>query len=184
MDYGSYRGRGRDKMSGAFRPIGYLPETSEWVDKIYRLEDETDQYTADDVLGGVDGIDNAAPQALANRTRFLKDQLVLFATILSAMQDALSPVMATIKRLAIQKEAPTDPKIVWLQLEEGASAEHIYNVAAQRTPLLVVTLENGQQMVNPVLEMTLEDGRTFYVRTDGVNVTVPKVSEYLEPMEG
>lgn len=46
-----------------------LPETSEWTPGIYQLE------TSDPVLGGPEGVDNLAPKQLANRTRWLKDQI-------------------------------------------------------------------------------------------------------------
>lgn len=46
-----------------------LPENVEWTAGIYQLE------TSDPVLGGPDGIDNLQAKQLANRSRWLKDQL-------------------------------------------------------------------------------------------------------------
>ncbi len=46
-----------------------LVETSVFEEGIYQLEEE------DVVLGGPDGIDNVQPRQLANRTKYLKDQL-------------------------------------------------------------------------------------------------------------
>ena len=46
-----------------------LPENIEWTAGIYQLE------TSDPVLGGPDGIDNLQAKQLANRSRWLKDQL-------------------------------------------------------------------------------------------------------------
>jgi phage-related tail fiber protein len=46
-----------------------LPEQNEWAAGIYQLE------TSDPVLGGPDGIDNLQGKQLANRTRWLKDQI-------------------------------------------------------------------------------------------------------------
>ncbi|WP_052229454.1 gp53-like domain-containing protein [Pseudomonas fluorescens] len=46
-----------------------LPEANEWPEGIYQLE------TSDPVLGGPEGIDNLQAKQLANRTKWLKDQL-------------------------------------------------------------------------------------------------------------
>ncbi|EKT4469984.1 hypothetical protein QEM11_000791 [Pseudomonas putida] len=46
-----------------------LPENIDWTPGVYQLE------TSDPVLGGPDGIDNLQAKQLANRTRWLKDQL-------------------------------------------------------------------------------------------------------------
>lgn len=46
-----------------------LPEVNEWPEGIYQLE------TSDPVLGGPEGIDNLQAKQLANRTKWLKDQL-------------------------------------------------------------------------------------------------------------
>lgn len=46
-----------------------LPEINEWPEGIYQLE------TSDPVLGGPEGIDNLQAKQLANRTKWLKDQL-------------------------------------------------------------------------------------------------------------
>lgn len=46
-----------------------LPEVNEWPEGIYQLE------TSDPVLGGPEGIDNRQAKQLANRTKWLKDQL-------------------------------------------------------------------------------------------------------------
>ncbi|WP_433886051.1 hypothetical protein [Pseudomonas vranovensis] len=46
-----------------------LPERIEWTPGIYQWE------TSDPVLGGPDGIDNRPTKELANRTRWLKDQI-------------------------------------------------------------------------------------------------------------
>ncbi|WP_181639928.1 hypothetical protein [Pseudomonas sivasensis] len=46
-----------------------LPESNEWTLGIYQLE------TSDPVLGGPEGIDNLQGKQLANRTKWLKDQL-------------------------------------------------------------------------------------------------------------
>lgn len=46
-----------------------LPESNEWTAGIYQLE------TSDPVLGGPEGIDNQQAKQLANRTKWLKDQL-------------------------------------------------------------------------------------------------------------
>lgn len=46
-----------------------LPEVNEWPEGIYQLE------TSDPVLGGPEGIDNLQAKQLANRTKWLKDQI-------------------------------------------------------------------------------------------------------------
>ncbi|MFJ2713402.1 hypothetical protein ACIOZM_21350 [Pseudomonas sp. NPDC087346] len=46
-----------------------LPESNEWTEGIYQLE------TSDPVLGGPEGIDNLQGKQLANRTKWLKDQI-------------------------------------------------------------------------------------------------------------
>ncbi|MBP5951294.1 gp53-like domain-containing protein [Pseudomonas sp. P42] len=46
-----------------------LPEVNEWPEGIYQLE------TSDPVLGGPEGIDNLQGKQLANRTKWLKDQI-------------------------------------------------------------------------------------------------------------
>lgn len=46
-----------------------LPESTEWTEGIYQLE------TSDPVLGGPEGIDNLQGKQLANRTKWLKDQI-------------------------------------------------------------------------------------------------------------
>ncbi|MFJ5239550.1 gp53-like domain-containing protein [Pseudomonas neuropathica] len=46
-----------------------LPEVNEWPEGIYQLE------TSDPVLGGPEGIDNLQGKQLANRTKWLRDQI-------------------------------------------------------------------------------------------------------------
>ncbi|MDE1531699.1 hypothetical protein PVE90_18485 [Pseudomonas carnis] len=46
-----------------------LPESNEWAQGVYQLE------TSDPVLGGPEGIDNLQAKQLANRTKWLKDQV-------------------------------------------------------------------------------------------------------------
>lgn len=46
-----------------------LPESNEWTQGVYQLE------TSDPVLGGPEGIDNLQAKQLANRTKWLKDQI-------------------------------------------------------------------------------------------------------------
>ncbi|WP_448092505.1 gp53-like domain-containing protein [Pseudomonas lini] len=46
-----------------------LPESNEWTEGIYQFE------TSDPVLGGPEGIDNLQGKQLANRTKWLKDQI-------------------------------------------------------------------------------------------------------------
>ena len=178
MDINNYKGRGKDKISGEYRPIRYLPNVSEWVGKIYMYEDETDQYTADDVLGGLTGIDNAQSQALANRTYFLKDKLMKLAEVVSAMQLAISPMMTSMKKLVIQSEAVTD----WehearLVLEPSAEADALYEQIRGKVPRVVLSLESGY-VVSPTLKITLENGKVFFIRTDGETVIVPKVEDF------
>lgn len=49
--------------------MAYLPQTSTFDVGIYQIE------TADDVIGGVDGISNMQAKALGNRTKYLKDHV-------------------------------------------------------------------------------------------------------------
>lgn len=55
-----------------------LKEQSVWEEGIYQIE------TSDPVMGGEHGIDNKAPRQLANRTKWLKDQLTTQQTALSS----------------------------------------------------------------------------------------------------
>lgn len=181
MEYTHYKGRGKDKISGEIRPVTYLPNISEWVGKIYCLEDETDRYSADDVLGGVGGVDNAQGQALANRTYFLKDSLVKMGEIISAMQLAMQPMLTTIKKLVIQQNEVTDYlHEAWLYLGDDAEAQRFYRQIVGIVPELIITFEGGSYVKRPIFELSFEDGRTFFIRTDGVTVIVPKVEDFLD----
>ena len=180
MDYTSYKGRGKDKISGEYRPIRYLPNVSEWVGKIYMLEDESDQYSADDVLGGVGGIDNAQPQALANRTYYLKDTLVKIGEVISAMQLALAPMLTTIKKLVIQKNTVTDwEHDAWLTMKSSTEADQFYERIKGSVPRIILTFDNGY-VQNPIFRVTLENSKVFFIRTDGVTVLVPRVEDFLD----
>lgn len=55
-----------------------LKEQSVWEEGIYQIE------TSDPVMGGEHGIDNKAPRQLANRTKWLRDQLTTQQTALSS----------------------------------------------------------------------------------------------------
>ncbi|AZE35216.1 Prophage tail fiber protein [Pseudomonas chlororaphis subsp. aureofaciens] len=59
-----------------------LPEVNEWPEGIYQLE------TSDPVLGGPEGIDNLQGKQLANRTKWLRDQLDRIANGLTAVGQA------------------------------------------------------------------------------------------------
>lgn len=169
MDYTLYQGRGTNKSTGVARPITYLPNTSEWVEQIYALAAESSGYSADKVLGGVDGIANAPIQALANRTYFLKDYIVRIATVLNAIQVALAPTLKTVKALKYQPGAVDDPDHeALLKLTVDLNGKD-----------MTVDFENGTYVVNPILELTLENGNTFYLRTDGLSSIVPNINTFL-----
>lgn len=180
MDYSTYRGRGKDKITGELRPISYLPNVSEWVGRVYCLEDESDRYSADDVLGGLSGIDNAQAQALANRTYFLKDGFVRLAEIITAMQLALEPTLTTIKNLAVQELEITDYKHqAWMGMGSDPDARSFYSSFAGTIPRVSFTFSGGS-VVNPIIEISLENGKTFFIRTDGKSVIIPSVDEFLD----
>lgn len=184
MDYSTYKGRGRNKISGAERPVTYLPNVAEWVSKVYCIECDNEIYSADDVLGGVNGVDNAQGQALANRTYFLKENVIRLMTVVSAMQLVLSPMLTTIKKFSIQPDAPTDwEHESWLQLEDSAETRQLYAQIEGKLPTIKLTLTNGQTITKPIFNIELDDGRTFYIRTDVSSVLVPKVEEYVYPQE-
>ena len=182
MNYGIYQGRGCDKFSGVRRPDSFLPKTAEWVDKILCLESENTQYEADKVLGGAEGIANAPLQALANRTQFLFNNLVKVVEILNAMNYALAPQMEAIKTMLCQLNQPTDyTHYSWLYLGNSNEAKQIYNnFAAEDTPDVILTLENGNSIRNPMFEIVLEGGKSIFVRTDGHINTIPPISD-LDP---
>lgn len=184
MNYGSYKGRGKNKQTGHERPMTYLPSESEWVSNVYCLEEETDQYSADDVMGGANGISNAPTQALANRTVFLKDNLIRLAEVLSAVQEALSPLLNTIKSLKVQEQAVTNwDHEAQLKLENTAEAQRLYESISGKVPAITLTCANGVVFSHPIIEITLETNRTVFIRTDGSSVLVPNIHEVLDPME-
>ena len=185
MDYNSYQGRARHKQLGYEKAITYLPNVLEWVDRVYCFEAETDQYTADQVLGGLNGIDNAPTQALANRTYYLKDKLVRLAEVVSAIQVALSPLLTTIKTLKIQEsEVEGYDYQAWLAFEPSEEATELYSEIAGKVPTIKVEFEGGSYVLNPIFELTLENGRTVIIRTDGQSSLVPSVDTYMDQTEG
>lgn len=66
-----------------------LPELNEWTPNVYQLE------TSDPVLGGPEGIDNLQAKQLANRTKWLKDQLKTGGIMVPA-----TPIVGNISDLA------------------------------------------------------------------------------------
>lgn len=70
-----------------------LPELVEWTPGIYQLE------TSDPVLGGPDGIDNLQGKQLANRTRWLKDQIDKLVSGVTGVGKALR--LATARTISI-----------------------------------------------------------------------------------
>ena len=75
-------------------------ELNQWENGIYQLE------TEDPVLGGVDGIDNLQAKQLANRTKYLKEQVELRATIadvaaqIASLVDSSPAALDTLNELA------------------------------------------------------------------------------------
>ena len=184
MNYEDYAGRGTDKYTGALRPLTYLPNTSEWVKNILCLEAETNQYTADEVLGGLYGIDNAPAQALANRTEFVRLNLVRLGDIVQAMISALEPMLTTIKKLRVQEfDVDIDyTHEAWLSLGNSPQATTIYTAfASKEKPSVQLIVETGVTRQNPTFEMTLENGRVIWLRTDGTTSIVPNVDDILDP---
>lgn len=182
MDYNIYQGLGRDKYSGFVRPLTYLPNAQEWVDRVLCLEAETAQYQADEVLGGLSGISNAQAQALANRTFFLRDNLVKLSEIVIAMQEALGPLITTIKALIISHIEPSDwVHQAWLGFENDEAYQAWRAQWTSAIPTFEVYYLNGTHVRFPILEVTCEDGKTYFLRTDGTEHRVPAVEEYLDP---
>ncbi|UZE21865.1 hypothetical protein LOY67_17615 [Pseudomonas sp. B21-056] len=70
-----------------------LPELIEWTPGIYQLE------TSDPVLGGPDGIDNLQGKQLANRTRWLKDQIDKLVSGVTGVGKAIQ--LATARTISI-----------------------------------------------------------------------------------
>ena len=175
MDYSKYRGRGRDKTSGVERPLTYLPNETEWVEKIYCVESDDGIYSGDEVLGGVQGVDNAQAQALSNRTNWLYEQMGELETklneidsILSILQVKIAPILSTIKKLAIQAEPVTDwEHYAWWQPEATAEARALLEEIEGKLPTLTFKREDGSVLTNPVLKVTFENGKEFYIRLDG-----------------
>ncbi|CAN0621029.1 protein of unknown function [Burkholderia multivorans] len=70
----------------------YLTEAAEWSEGIRQLE------TSDPVQGGPDGVDNIAPQQLANRTAYLKKEIEdTQAALVAATKPATEAVQGTAK---------------------------------------------------------------------------------------
>ncbi len=182
MDYTLYQGRGTDKITGALRPLAYLPNTSEWVPGIYCLEAEDSRYQADEVLGGVTGIDNAQAQALSNRTQFLRVNLARLANIVAAMQLAMGPMLRTIKTLKISHTEPTDTDYsAWMDLERNGASDSLFaQMASDAVFDLRLEYQNGTYSKSPVLELTESTGAIWYIRTDGTTVLIDAVEDQLD----
>ena len=163
MNYESYQGRGVNRATNRDRPVTYLPNTSEWVTRIYCLEGEDNIYTADKVLGGLDGVSNAPLQALANRTYYLYEQMSKMLEYLRALRESLSAELSNVKAVVAQKTEPADKEYtVWLQTTQNFTS-----------PTFTFTLADNTTAVNPVLRATLEDGSYLYLRFDGISGDIP-----------
>lgn len=158
MDYEAYIGRGIHKITGRDRPVTTLPNDVEWVENIYCLEAADNVYTADKVLGGVDGVANAPIQALTNRTNYLKDTVFKLLAYVNALQNALSAQLDNVKAAIIQKTDPNNSKYFWMKADR-----------ALNTSSFKITLADGRIFNQPVLRLTLETDRVIFVRTDGVS---------------
>ena len=166
MDYSVYKGRGINKVTHVDRPITYLANQSEWVDRIYCIEAEDNVYTADKVLGSTYGVTNAPIQALANRTYYLKEYVDRLTDHLNALLIAISPQLSNIKAIVVSTTAPTDTEhFAWLN----------YGVNVDQ-PTFKFTFDNGTTTTNPVLKLTLENGRIVYLRTDGNSADITPIT--------
>ncbi|POG01000.1 hypothetical protein BGP82_26505 [Pseudomonas putida] len=74
-----------------------LPENIDWTAGIYQLE------TSDPVLGGPDGIDNLQAKQLANRTRWLKDQIEKVVSGATSIGKAIK--LATARNISVSGAA-------------------------------------------------------------------------------
>lgn len=74
-----------------------VPESTEWTPGIYQWE------TSDPVLGGPEGIDNLPTKQLANRTRWLKDQIEKIISGATAIGKAVK--LATARTISISGAA-------------------------------------------------------------------------------
>lgn len=182
MDYTQYQGFGRNKVTGQVRPLSYLPNTSEWVGYILCLEADSGAYKPDQVLGGAEGISNAQAQALSNRTQFLRTNLSRLAAIVSAMQEALAPSLRAIKTLKITHTEPSDPDYsAWLDLEYTPETEAFLGTMVDPAAFdCKIYFDNGTYAQSPVLEITEQTGKTFFIRTDGTSILVESVEDQLD----
>lgn len=184
MDYTQYIGRGTDQLTGQPRPISYLPNVSEWVDRVYCWETESgDVYSADQVLGGTYGVANAPIQAVANRTFFLRENMSKIAQVINAMQIALGPLLTTIKKLLIQRSSEYNHETeAWLYLGDSPAARQIYNdVAAKPAPDFKIWFSNGTYFANPTIKLTLENAAVYWLKTDGSAISIISVEDALDP---
>ena len=136
------------------------------------------------MLGGLYGIDNAPAQALANRTEFVRLNLVRLGDIVQAMISALEPMLTTIKKLRVQEfDVDIDyTHEAWLSLGNSPQATAIYTAfASKEKPSVQLIVETGVTRQNPTFEMTLENGRVIWLRTDGTTSIVPNVDDILDP---
>ena len=75
--------------------MGFLAETSTWETDIYQIE------TTDAVSGGESGVANIQPKQLANRTRFLNDELDLTNSTISDIQDEIEALQGDVTQINV-----------------------------------------------------------------------------------
>ena len=189
MDYSVYQGRGTHKITGQRRPDTFLPNVDEWADGILCLEAENDPYTADEVLGGVQGIDNAPTQAVANRTVFLLKRMYELGVIIDSMQTALGPMLTTIKKLNIRRITPQEEPTfnynydynAWMQYENTPAGDAAHATLPSQYHLSIA-VEGGQYVENPTFMITDQTGRTVYIKTNGDSVFIQDASGWLDQL--
>jgi chromosome segregation ATPase len=75
--------------------MGFLTETSTWEPNVYQIE------TTDAVSGGTDGVANIQPKQLADRTRFLKDELDVTNSDIANIQDEIEALQSDVTQINV-----------------------------------------------------------------------------------
>lgn len=131
-----------------------LPELSEWASGIYQLE------TSDPVLAGPEGIDNLQAKQLANRTRWLREQLeqldhkqsVRAATTtniaLNALQTIDGVVLEAGNRVLVKDQAAASQNGIYLAAAGAWVRASDADSSAEVTPGLVVAVEQGTTLAD------------------------------------
>ena len=143
-----------------------VTESASWDAGVYQLE------TTDPVTGGPNGVDNAPHKNLANRTLWLKEQLLLLQTDVAGLDPDMQNMVGAAIKFAIDQAALANSGIESLHKisqQQGEFTLYSYGIVSGA----VVSKKGTSRLLSIAGGVCYLEGRKFYVPAQDSASSVP-----------